>query len=281
MPPDLALKAIRILFEEKTEATRRVRIAALRPDIPDRTLRNAYVMPSLSELGLFEGSLRHGSVTRFGEAIATAGDAAGTLMARHLMDLDYKRVGFVAWLADRSVNGEKKRSALRRFARDKGVPDEALPAALDRLSKWVGYLVTFGVVQETQDDEGITWVASHRHLAALGSGTAATGVTVPIAHRREALLSAYANVSRRRGTRLYLPIADVRVEVGRYLQEDAGILLTDGAIDEILRAAPSDLDGHVITFSPFSGPSRGGLQLQNMYAGYISVRPRSASKDLD
>lgn len=280
LPPDLAIEALRILCVEKTEAKRRARIAALRPDIPDRTLRNAYVIPSLNELGLFDGSLRHGSVTRYGEAIATADEAdARTLMAKYLMEFDFRRVGFLDWLADRSISGEGKRVALRRFARDKGIADEALTSALDRLSKWVNYLVAFGVIQESQTDEAVTWIANRRHLAALASGTAAAAV--PVQSRREALLSAYANVSRRRGTRLYLPIADIRAEVGRFLQDEKAVLLTDGAIDEILQAAPSILEKHRVTFSPFSGPSRGGLQLKDIYAGYISVRPRSGSKDDD
>jgi hypothetical protein len=54
-------------------------------------------------------------------------------------------------------------------------------------------------------------------------------------------------------------------------------LLPDPELDEIIREAPVLLPKYHVSFSPFSGPARGGLKLANMYAGFISIRPRAKS----
>ena len=267
MPPDMAFPALRLLAENRSFQARRDKLCSLKPSVPPRTLLNAYVLPSLNELRLFEGTLRSGQPTRYGRSVAQAPESqARVLMARHLVALDAEWVGLIEVLKDRTVS---RRRALRDFAEERGIPESARVALFDRLGKWAGYLIFFGIVREQQEPR-VTWSASRRQIEALGC--MAPSVSLP-SHRssREALLNAYATTTRQVGTRLYIPIPTLRDELGREL-EHAGILLTDSALDDILRMAPNLLSGYVVSFSPFSGPARGGLQLDGMYAGFISVR---------
>lgn len=278
MPADLALPTLRILTVYRTEDERRSMLTALRPGTPTRTLLHAYVLPSLTELGLYDGTLRAGDTTRYGRAIAEApADKAKLLMARRLVGIDATRVGLVSWLEQLSPRGERKRVALKRFIEEMlSVPETATANALDRLGKWVGYLLFFDVIRESRSSRGVlTWTVNRRHLAALNS-TEVDDHSVELQSSNEkadALLAAYARTSQQLGTRLYLPIAAVRDELGQELQPSRGTLL-DAQLDEILRQAPSILSEYVVSFSPFSGPSRGGLKLDNMYAGFISIRAR-------
>lgn len=286
MPAELALPALRMLAAHRTEDERRRMLTALRPGTPPRTLLNAYILPSLTELGLYDGTLRSGDVTRYGRAIAEAqADKARALMARRLVGMDAARVGLIDWLDQLSPRGERKRLALRRFIHEAlGVPEAGVANALDRLGKWAGYLVFFDVVRERRTSRGVlTWAVNRRHLAALSN----VEVEDPVdglqssAEQAAALLVAYARTSQQLGTRLYLPIAAVRDELGRELQPSRGTLL-DTQLDEILRQAPSILSDYVVSFSPFSGSARGGLKLDNMYAGFISIRarpPKASSND--
>jgi hypothetical protein len=278
MPADLALPTLRILTVYRTEDERRSMLTALRPGTPTRTLLNAYVLPSLTELGLYDGTLRSGDTTRYGRAIAEApADKAKSLMARRLVGMDAARVGLVDWLDQLSPRGERKRLALRHFINEVlGVPEAGIANALDRLGKWAGYLLFFDVIRESRSSRGVlTWTVNRRHLTALSS-VEVNDPSVELQSSNEkanALLGAYARTSQQLGTRLYLPIATVRDELGRELQPSRGTLL-DAQLDEILRQAPAILDEYVVSFSPFSGPSRGGLKLDNMYAGFISIRAR-------
>jgi hypothetical protein len=87
-------------------------------------------------------------------------------------------------------------------------------------------------------------------------------------------LESYAACASRLGSRLYIPVELLREEIGHRLSA-RGFLLTDSAIDRILRHSPLLLAAHQVAFSPFSGPSRAGVSLPNMYAGFISIRPKS------
>ena len=270
MPADLALPALRALAAHRTADARREALSTLRSTVPTRTLLNAYVLPSLGELRLFSGSLRAGRPTRFGMAVARASEPeARLLMARHLIGLDSERVGFVDWVL-RTASSLGRRHTLSGFASERIAPgDPAWPAFIDRLGKWVGYLVFFGIVREHQGKSG-AWSVSERHISALRSG-AGEGRLPPRARLSTALLDAYARASQELGTRLYIPVAVLRDELGREL-ESSDVQLTDTQLDSILRRAPSLLREYVVSFSPFSGPARGGLKLDDMYAGYISIR---------
>lgn len=186
MPPNIAVKALRVLEREQSGESRAAALCELWPSIDKRTLLNAYVLPSLSELGFFSGTLRTGKVTRFGHLIAMAQDSdAEVLVARQLLAIDSDRVGLVEWLRERSIRGARKRTALTRFTEEKlGFGFAAMPVALDRLGKWMGYLVEFGVVREVERDGRISWSVNARHLEALrgtdstrGSATTRHGAT--------------------------------------------------------------------------------------------------------
>lgn len=75
------------------------------------------------------------------------------------------------------------------------------------------------------------------------------------------------------GSRLYIPISLFREEVGERFAAE-GFVLTDSEIDEQVRSAGKLLPNYSITFSPFSGPARGGLQLGSSYVGFVSIRPK-------
>jgi len=283
LPPDLALPAIRVLASAKGPEERHQQLVKLRPTIPPRTLLNAYVLPSLKELRLYGGTLRDGSLTRFGEAVAKAAEEndekGAEVLARQLVALDHERVGFVDWLVSRSRkgNGESQRTVLTEFLRDTTSHDEApSPAALDRLGKWVGYLVFFRVLRgDSTAGTATSLGVDPRHVKALSE---APGPLPRASVLRDGLLEAYADSMRKVGTQLYIPIALLRDELGDRLLAQ-GVLLTDAQIDAILRRAPQLLRGYAVTFSPFSGPSRGGLKLAMMYAGFVSVRRgRGASR---
>jgi hypothetical protein len=194
-------------------------------------------------------------------------------VARHLIGIDEERIGLVDWLSGHSARGVRRASALARFLGDSlKATENVTRALLDRLGKWAGYLIHFGVIRETRDDRGLTWSVSPRHVAAVKQAGAAhlPGVTA----LRNALLESYAATSGEFGTRLYLPIGAVRDALGRHFEE-GGLLLPDTELDALLRRAPSLLHRHVVSFSPFSGPARGGLKLDNMYAGFMSIRARA------
>lgn len=152
LPPELALSALEILAAKTDAPARRKALSQLR-EIPERTLLYAYVLPSLGELRLFNGSLRDGQVTRFGIEIVEAGkqsdDEAKELMGRQLVSIDKDRVGFVEWMLARGgkTEHESRRSLFSAFLVDT-VGDTAVNAAkLDRLGKWVGYLIYFRVLR--------------------------------------------------------------------------------------------------------------------------------------
>ncbi len=277
MPAEMALPALRLLATHRTEEARRSMLTALRPGILARTLLNAYVLPSLSELGLYAGTLRSGDVTRYGRAIAEANAVkARALMARKLLELDASRVGLLDWLAQLSPRGERKRFALRRFLDERlGLPESSVASALDRLGKWAGYLIEFDIIRERDTGRGLVWDVSRRHLAALSTaGEDKPSERLPDdVGQATALLSAYSQSCEQLGTRLYLPISAVREELGAELKRTSGTLL-DEELDDILRRSPTLLKDHLVSFSPFSGPARGGLKLENMYAGFISIRKR-------
>jgi hypothetical protein len=277
MPTELALPALRVLSQHRVPNIRRELLLALRPEVPPRTLLNAYVLPSLTELGLFDGTLRSGRVTRYGEEIARAPEAdAHALLAQRLIEIDSASIGLIQWLSQQSRKDLSRRVALRRFAEDKvGQLHPAMPALLDRLGKWGAYLVAFGVVRELSDDKGQVWSVSRRQVAALSAGKKTH--LPPKKIRGEALLEAYAEASRQLGTRLYIPVSLLRDELGSVLR-GSNHVLTDSQLDEILKEAPDILNDHVVSFSPFSGPARGGLALTSMYAGFVSVRPAANTR---
>jgi len=283
LPPELALPAVRVLAQVSDPNERKQRLLSLRPSIPGRTLLNAYVIPSLKELRLFEGTLKSGTVTRYGRAIATAADErepkASELFARQLLAIDRERVGFVDWLAVRSnaTPHDARRSVFAEFIRDVApVTDERAHAALlDRLGKWVGYLLFFNVLRG-DPTPGATGAlsADSRHVRALSEARQRVPTDSEL---RNALLEAYAASTTRVGSRLYIPVALLRDQLGSVL-EAPGVLLTDAQIDAILRRAPELLRQHSVTFSPFSGPSRGGLELPGMYAGFVSIRRKRTER---
>jgi hypothetical protein len=280
MPAELALPALRILASHSAEPIRREALAALRPGVSLRNLLNAYVLPSLNELGLFKGTLKKGEVTRYGAVVAQAKDStAHLLMARQLLNMDSEHVRFVEWLEECRGKSERKQIALKRFAEERlGVSVDLLGRALDRLGKWVGYLVHFGVVRETSGPRA-TWSVSKRHITALRrlpSSGRAESRALTADEQRDALLSAYGRASQQLGTKLYVPIEILREALGTELAPLAGTLL-DPDLDEILRRAPTLLEDYSVSYSPFSGPARGGLTMQGMYAGYMSIRPRASA----
>lgn len=283
MPAKLALPGLRILARNRTADERRKLLAALNPNIPERTLLNAYMLPSLAELRLYSGTLKAGDVTRYGKTIAESKDPkAYALIARRLIEMDAERIGFVDWLAEFSGRGQRKRAALRNFVNERlGLPEASVRAALDRLGKWSNYLIFFGVMRESHTTKGVTWVINRRQVGALSAVTpdAQTNSLPSSEEQSDALLSAYARASQQLGSRLYLPITAVRDELGRELERYSGEL-TDTEVDEVLRRAPGLLERHIVSFSPFSGPARGGLQLENMYAGFISIRSRPTTDDV-
>lgn len=99
---------------------------------------------------------------------------------------------------------------------------------------------------------------------------------------RAALLLAYGDVSLLTGTRLYQPMREVREALRRRLAGPRPRLAPRRLLDEVLRAAPALLPGHLVSFSPFSGAtprSAGGLEWVDPFglprvAGFLSVRPR-------
>jgi hypothetical protein len=198
-------------------------------------------------------------------------------MARQLLDIDVDRVGFVAWLGERGPHGESKLTGLKRFCAQRlGVSETLMPRAIDRLGKWVGYLICFDVVQETSGPPAY-WCVSTRHVSALHKVTAATDNAAGVLTRdqeRDALLGAYSSASQQLGTKLYVPIHNLRESLGLELALPEAPLL-NSQLDDILRRAPALLDDYTVTFSPFSGPARGGLEIPGMYAGYMSVRLRA------
>lgn len=283
MPPKFAIHGLRILAWNQSPEDRRKLLVALNPGVPERTTLNAYMLPSLTELGLYSGTLRAGAVTRDGKIIAEAKDSkAEALMARRLIQIDAEHVGLVEWLAERASRGEIKRFALRRFIDEAlGVPESDISTTLDRLGKWALYLTHFGVIRESRMSRGVIWTVNRRHLAALNKIEPEGPLDrLPSdSDQADALLAAYARASQQLATRLYLPISAVRDELGRELQNSSGTLL-DEELDDILRRAPALLKDHLVSFSPFSGPApRGGIKLENMYAGFISIRTRPSRHD--
>lgn len=277
MPPELALPALRILAETKSPEDRRSLLVALRPEVPPRNLLNAYVLPSLNELRIFDGTLRTGRVTEFGRAVANASESeANLLMAKQLVGLDGENVGLIDWMLENVKTRTRRRSILGNFADDRiGSSDPERTAYLDRLSKWTAYLVHFGLIREHSPRRGsAAWTISRRHIAGLRSTTHASSAPPDPRESEAAILAAYANASRQLGTRLYIPVALLRDELGKQLGGTARHL-TDFELDELLRALPVLLPNHTVTFSPFSGPARGGLKLDNMYAGFVSVRAKT------
>jgi hypothetical protein len=55
MPPERALSSLRILASPLPEPAKRAALTALSPGIKERTSLYAYALPSLTELGLYEG----------------------------------------------------------------------------------------------------------------------------------------------------------------------------------------------------------------------------------
>lgn len=285
MPPDLALPSIRILGDRSDESAHSVghRLHLLRPNIPTRTLINAYVIPSLKELDLYAGTLANGNLTRFGQAIYEAAkkrdDGANGLIARQLAGIDARRVGLNRWLgqAINAHDDDSRKSVLHRFLTAEW-PDDARTQreekiAFDRLGKWLSYLVYFGVVREVLVAGRSILTTDNRQLEALRTGPQSVP---PISVQRAALLDAYSRVATKLGTRLYLPIATLRDEFGRILHKQ-GFLLTDDSLNEILRVAPKILEDRLVTYSPYSGPASGGLVTHNMYAGFISIRASASA----
>lgn len=87
-----------------------------------------------------------------------------------------------------------------------------------------------------------------------------------------ALLGAYERVSRRLSQRLYIPIVLVRDELRTSVSR-----ATKAELNAVLCRAPHLLPDYIVTFSPFSGPARGGVSVRGMYAGFISIRPKAIS----
>ena len=279
LPPDLAIPSVSALADATDADDRRQRLLTLRPGIADRTVLNAYVLPSLKELGLFTGTLRDGSLTRFGRAVASAAtmrvSAVDELMARQLLAIDRKRVGFVDWLVEneRGFRHQTQRVILAAFLGGTGRGGGATPsaAAFDRLGKWVAYLVYFRVLR-SEIAEGTTQslLIDVRHVRALSK---VAGPPPSASVLRDALLQAYAESTRKVGSRLYIPISLLRDELGAQL-DVKGSQLTDAQLDDVLRRAPALLVGYIVTFSPFSGPERGGLEIadRRAYVGFVSIR---------
>jgi hypothetical protein len=273
LPPELALPALDVLAGDRSASERRAALVALRPSVPPRTMLNAYVLPSLADLKLFDGTLRTGRVTRYGMSIARAtARVAQALMAKHLIGVDSDRVGFVSWLAEQPSSAVAKQSAPRRFAVTRlGTSTDDLGAVIDRLGKWIGYLVFFRVLRESTSHGLVILSVSTRQIAALAGSQAQSVRALGPDAKRNALLQAYSLTSLRLGTRLYLPVSKMRDELGRQF-EASQLTLSDAQLDDIIREAPDLLKGHIVSFSPFSGPARDGIAVDQMYAGYISIR---------
>lgn len=266
MPPEMTLDALRVMCCQSDREARISSLKELWPNTNMRTLLNAYVMPTLTDLGLFEGPLATGRPTRYGAAVAAAAPLdAQNLIARQLLRMD-ERVGFVRWLQGRGPSPRAK--AIRDFVAQTHDEEAVLRASRDRLSKWLNYLLHFNVVNEPRS--GIIGVDA-RQVRALLQHDELPSEQI----QRSAVLQGYAITSRRVGTRLYVPIQKVRRELGRLLEREHGLVLTDFQLDDILRNAPRLVsDSHRVVFSPFSGPAVGGLQLGARYVGFISIRPR-------
>lgn len=284
MPPELALGAVEILGRHVGEPADLLaqRLHSLRRSIPIRTLVNAYVVPSLKELELYAGTLADGGLTRFGQAIYNAGqvseERAKGLLARQLVDIDAEGVGLTRWLtASANAPEDDRKTLLSNFLKGQSQraarTDREQKIVFDRLGKWLGYLVFFGVVREVLVGGRPKLSTDQRQLEALR--TESLNVP-PIQVQRSALLDAYSRVANRLGTRLYIPVAALRDEFGRILHSH-GFLLTDDGLNEILRVAPRILEDRIVAYSPYSGPASGGLVMNNTYAGFISISPRSAS----
>ncbi len=278
MPPDLTIPALRVLDRETVGDARKAALCALRPEVDPRTLLNAYVLPSLTELRFFRGSLRSGEVTRVGHLIAEGQDAdARVLVARQLLSIDTERVHLVEWMQERTIRGIRRRTALANFVNEKlALVGREFTVALDRLGKWAGFLVWFGIVREAERQGVVTWAVNARHVDALrGSDSLRAMKAFTTDDMRELILDAYARASMRLGTRLYLPISEIRDEIGALLL-DRRIKLLDSDIDKILMRAPKLLPDYTLVFSPFSGPAEGGLRLDAAtYVGFMSLRPRN------
>jgi hypothetical protein len=210
-------------------------------------------------------------------------ERANELIARQLVALDKEEVHFVEWLLEHTGRrqNEPRRSVFGEFLRDtRAVSNDMIdPADFDRLGKWVGYLVFFGVVRGDATPGATTGLSvDRRHVSALSDQAARVPSDKDV---QPTLLEAYARAKTRVGSQLYIPISLIRDELGEGLQR-MGILLTDTGIDAILRRAPDLLADFTVTFSPFSGPARGGmgLAMQGMYAGFISIRPRRESESV-
>jgi hypothetical protein len=282
MPPQLLLPSLSILDRNTSKATAEVKaeIQALQPATPLRTLVNAYVMPSLTDLGLYEGSLRYGTLTRYARDVVGAYKSghiaiATELIARQLIQIDSRKVHFVNWLIEHQDSTKVPRqdqikSFVAETAAKAGLPQTQAKIVRDRVGKWVGYLLYFHVIREQPLLRGRTLSAEKRHIDALESSHE---FQISDADLREIALEAYGRLVRQFGTRLYIPVANLRDEIGLRLRKQ-GVLLTDAEIDEILRRLPKILATHVVTFSPFSGPASGGVVVEGTYAGFISVRPR-------
>jgi hypothetical protein len=96
------------------------------------------------------------------------------------------------------------------------------------------------------------------------------------------VLAAYERVCARIRGRLYMPVRLVREELRKGMHQRLGTTRapTKTQVDAVLRHVPELLPDHIVSFSPFSGPARGGLTLGGdspwaaRYAGFISIRPR-------
>jgi hypothetical protein len=177
----------------------------------------------------------------------------------------------VSWLLGQhgNVRHETRKAIYRNFVRDlTGIEADDF-AILDRLGKWVGYLAFFGVVRGDPSASATSGLSiDPRHIGALEASKVPHVSEMRLA---DAIREGYARATRRLGSRLYIPIALLRDEIGNRLAAD-GILLTDGDIDVWLRKTPVLLKEYTVKFSPFSGPAKGGLQLPTMYAGFVSIR---------
>src|SRR4051794_9610071 len=159
MPPDLLIPTLVALSHVAGRSVddKRRALSALRPRIPPRTLINAYVLPSLKELGLFSGTLKDGGLSRFAKEIARQQeggreDGAHQLVARQLLAMDSTRVGLVELLLLEASSAPFLRQHLAerfveklKLASRSGDVDKTV--AMDRLGKWVNYLLYFGVLR--------------------------------------------------------------------------------------------------------------------------------------
>jgi hypothetical protein len=240
-------------------------------------------MPSLTQLSLYQGTLQTGALTRFGVEVASLAardqaEEASELLARQLIAVDRDKVGLIAWLEDQAQHGTVIRHQLVDDFFLGSMPAHAVDAktriARDRLGKWTGYLIHFGLLRERRDALGSVLELSGRHLAAV---SAQERQHPPLDLQRQALLESYAACATRLGSRLYIPVQMLRDEIG-YRLRARGFLVTDFEIDGMLKNAVLLLEAHQVAFSPFSGPSRGGVSLPSMYAGFISIKPQTPKR---